>query len=203
MAATRTHRAVPEAGKARRTYETLVAATRTSIDETGTFSAETVAERAGVATATFYTYFSSKDDALAAAFDAVLRELNEETAGGLGIEALLDGSLVSLMRDLVRTVVHVFRDNALVFRLAVARLPESKTIRAVYRERQREGRALLERFLELGAAAGRIRSDAGADVATALLVTLQGYNNPLLLGRPRPAVLDELARPLVALLEPR
>ena len=55
----------PLGRKAGRTYDALVSATCQVIVATGGFSGETVAEKAGLATATFYAYFSTKEDALA------------------------------------------------------------------------------------------------------------------------------------------
>ena len=57
----------PSGRKAGQTYDALVNATCDVIVATGNFSGESVAEKAGMATATFYAYFSTKEDALAAA----------------------------------------------------------------------------------------------------------------------------------------
>lgn len=191
----------PDGGKARRTYDALVQATRSVIASTGTFSAETVAEHAGMSQATFYSYFPSKDEALAAALNLVLTDLDEAGAEALSIERLLDTDLRTVLREGVMAVLGVFRDNALVFRLALGRLPESKTIRDAYRRREKDGHAILRRFIELGQKAGAIR-DADADVlTTTLLVTLQGLNNPILLQRRgNDAAVEEIVSMLEALL---
>jgi AcrR family transcriptional regulator len=194
--------AVPAGRKAQRTHRALTRATHAVIAETGGFNADLVAERAGVAPATFYAYFPSKDEALAAAIDDVLTELIERTLEACSIEQLLDAGLRATIESAVDAVLDVFTSSALVMRLALARVPESRTIRHVYRDHQQEVTAGLRRFVELGIAAGRI---ADLDVATAtatLLVVLQGLNNPLLLGGRRDErVAAHLVDMLVRLLE--
>lgn len=204
MVARVVRQAVPEGRKAQRTRASLVAATRETIAATGAFSAEAAAARAGVAPATFYAYFASKDDALAAAFDEVLAELNARTAEALAVERLLDRGLAAVLGRAVRTVVDVFRTDALVFRLAVTRIPESAAVRRVYREREREGLAILRRFIRLAASAGRVRRDRPDVLANTMLVVLQGLNNPVVLRRRAgPEVVAEVAEMLEALLSPR
>lgn len=198
MALARSSLDPPAGGKARRTYDALVTATRDTVAATGTFSAETVAERAGMATATFYAYFSSKDDALAAAFDQVLHENNERLADALSIEALLDRGLEPLLENLAVVAIHAFKDNALMFRLALSRLSEHRTIRDAYRRRERDALEVIERFVQLGTAAGRLRAGDQQAMATALLVLLQGFNNPILLHRDDR---DPVVRELVVVLE--
>lgn len=174
--------AVPAGRKAQRTHRALTTATRAVIAKTGGFNADQVADSAGVAPATFYAYFPSKDEALASALDDVLTELNERTLAACSIERLLDAGLRATVESAVDAALDVFTSSALVLRLALARLPESRTIRHVYRDHQREATTALHRFVELGIAAGRI---ADLDVFTAtdaLLVVMQGLNNPLLLG---------------------
>lgn len=175
---------VPPPGKAQRTYRTLVAATRVEIaDNAGRFSGESVAQRAGMAPATFYTYFPSKDEALAAALDEVLAELVGSTIGVLTVEQLLDEGLRAVLHRAVTASVAVFTESALVLRLALARLPESRSIRDVYRHHQRHATTELERFIGLGRVAGKIReSDEIPTLTTVVLVLFQGINNPLLLG---------------------
>jgi AcrR family transcriptional regulator len=149
--------------------------------------------------ATFYSYFPSKDLALAAALDGILGDLNDAADGALDLERLLDTDLRTVLSGLASAVLDVFRDNLLVFRLALSRLPDSKEIRDVYRRRQSDGLAELRRFLELGRAAGRVRADRDLEtLATAVLVTLQGFNNPILLQRRDD---DPVVDALVAMLE--
>jgi AcrR family transcriptional regulator len=183
MSATRVPLKPPAGRKARETYDTLVRATRDELAKTGSFVAEEVATRAGMATATFYAYFSSKDDALAAAFDQVLDENNQRVAEALAIERLLDDGLEAVVRKALTAAIDGFRDNALLFRAAVARVPASKTLRDVYRQREREGLEVITRFLDLATSAGRIQAADRDTLATTLIVVLQGLNNPLVLHR--------------------
>jgi AcrR family transcriptional regulator len=171
---------VPAGAKAQRTYRTLVAATRTVIVETGRMSGESVAAAAGVAPATFYAYFPSKDEALAAALDEVLNEAVEGALAALDVVRLLEQGLRPLLEEAVEVTIATFARSARVMRLALARLPESETVRQVYREHQGHALELLRRFVLLGAAAGHLTDAEPEVVATALLVLLQGLNNPLL-----------------------
>lgn len=190
--------APPEGGKARRTYDALVLATRDTIAETGVFSIEEAAGRAKVSQATFYSYFSSKDMALAASLNSVLADLNEAAAVPLRVERLLETDLRTVLRELVLAVVHSFRRYVLVFRVAIARLPECKPMRDMFRERQDDAVAMFHRWITLGQAAGRVRHDDVDRLSTALLITLQGYNNPILL---RLADDDPVIEDLVDMLE--
>ena len=88
-------------------------------------------------------------------------------------------------------------------RLALARIPESRTVRHVYRDHQREGTYALQQVIGRAAAAGRVRADDPAGLTVAALVAFQGLNNPLLLGRRRDQrVVGHLVDMLVHLLEP-
>lgn len=193
----------PGTRKARTTYEAIIASTREILRTRGVLSPELIAEHAGVSPATFYTYFSSKDAVLAAAFDATLAAMTFDLDEVLSIEALLEDGLDTTMQALVRRIVRGFSHDARIFRLAISRLPESETIRQVYRHHEELILALLERFIRLGAAAGRIRRGGATDVmAAVLLVTIQGYQNPLILRPGSGPVTEELAGMLLALLRP-
>ena len=172
-----------EGTKAQRTYRSLVEATRAQIANTHGFTAELVAQRAGVAAATFYVHFPSKDDVLAAALDEVLSDLVTRTLDELKVERLLEVGLRGVLAQAASAALEVFRADAGVFRLALARLPESRAIRRVYRRHQELATADLMQFLKLGVAAGKV-APVDPDAATiALLVFFQGLNNPLLLQR--------------------
>ena len=195
--------AVPAGRRAQETYRALVRATRAVTSETGGFSAEEVAARAGMSPATFYAYFPSKDDALAAALDEVLGELVTRTLAPFQIENLLEHRLPRVIELAVAEALEVFRGSALVMRLALARLPESPTIRHVYRDRQTEAAAELRRFVRLGIAAKRLSAEDPEATTSALLVTLQGLNNPLLLQRGAKPVVAKIVESMVSLLDPR
>ncbi|MCG8590875.1 MAG: TetR/AcrR family transcriptional regulator [Proteobacteria bacterium] len=194
---------LPETGKARRTYEALLDATRAEIAESGSFRAEAVADRAGTSPATFYVYFPSKDDALHAVFSRALDELVELVRETLTVERLLEKGLSEVCRALVADACAFFTREALVFRLALAQLPQQRTLRASYREHQAIVADLYRRFLRLGQRAGQLRRGNIDTVATTLMVISQGFNNPLLVGRePNDRVQGELALVLERLLAP-
>lgn len=194
----------PPAGKAMRTHRALVEATRAELEAAGgRFSGEAVAARAGMAPATFYVYFPTKDDALAAALDDVLTELVDRTLAELTVEGLLEDGLAEVVDRAVQSALRLFRTSAAVFRVALARLPEHRGIREVYRHHQRHAQDDIERFVRLGASAGKLTADDPAVVATSLLVLFQGLNNPLLLQRRAGSdVVDHLIGVIVDLLSP-
>ena len=194
----------PPGGKPSRTHRSLVEATRAEIEASGgRFGAEGVAARAGMAPATFYSYFPSKDDALAAALDDVLAELVVGTFRELTVETLLEHGLEDVVDQTIHATLGLFRTSAVVLRVALARLPEHRGIRSVYRHHQQVAEEAIERFVRLGAAAGKLTADEPRVVALTLLVLFQGFNNPLLLQRvPDEAVIDHLAHVVVDLLRP-
>lgn len=192
-----------ERARAERTRQSLVLATRQVIASGGRLSGPAVAGQAGLSTASFYGYFASKYGALVAAADQVSAELNARIAAVLSVERLLDVGLGRLSRELLDAVTATLRENAAVIRLARARLAEDSELRAVFRERERECLAGLRRFIALGAAAGRIRDGDHPAMAAALLVTIQGYDNPVLLKLDDgDAAIGHLASMVDALLAP-
>jgi AcrR family transcriptional regulator len=193
---------VPATRKTRATYHRLVDAARDSVRRNGVLVPEVVAETAGVSPATLYTYFGSKDALLASAFDVALGEIGEEVARILSIEKLLDDGLESVSRRLVRTVVKHFTRDARVVRLAIARLPESPEMVEVYKRRSDEQLAMIGRFVRLGIAAGRLRTGDVSVLARAVMVQLQGLQNPLVLSPGAGPVVDEICRVVLALLAP-
>lgn len=186
-----------------RTGRRLVGATREEIAATGSFTAERVATRAGLSPATFYDYFPTKDAALAAAFASVLDDLVVFVDGAFGVERLLEEGLERWCGQIVREAAGFFGRHTLVFRSALARMPESKALRDTFREHERVVFDRYRRFLELGRRAGRIRGGDHEALARTLLVLTQGLNNPLVLGRePDDPVFEELGRTLCACLAP-
>ena len=171
----------PVGRKAGQTYDALVTATCEVIVATGSFSGENVAEKAGMATATFYAYFSTKDDALSAALDSVVRDLNAHVQPSMSIERLLDDGLRSVLHQVVTMMLANFRKNAPVYRLGLASLPESSRMRQIWRYHEQHAEDYTRRFVGLGMAAGRIRKGDLESTATLLLVILQGLNNHVLL----------------------
>ncbi len=190
----------PAGGKARKTYEALVAAARTEVNRSGVLRPDEVAGRAGVSTATLYTYFASKDDLVAAAFDRVLGDLEARIGSCLTIERVLDAGLRASVEGVVDAAIEGFGEDALVFRLALARLPEHRPIRDVYRAREAAVLATIVRFVELVIAAKRIPDGDAEAKAGALLVILQGCNNHFLLDGGSPRVAARLVDAAVAVL---
>jgi len=174
--------------KASQTHSRLLTATVEEICEKGTFAAETVAERSGTSTATFYVYFPSKDVALAAAFDAVLERMTDMVEDELQIEKLLTRDLEQVCHDFIGAALAYFRAHSLIFRLALAELPHSKPLRQSYRRVENKVLEQYANFITLGQKAGMVKKgDVGA-MATTLLILTQGLNNPVAIGRTSRAV---------------
>jgi AcrR family transcriptional regulator len=192
----------PTTRKARATYETIISSTREVLRSQGVLSPELIADQAGVSPATFYTYFSSKDAVLAAAFDATLEAMTKELDTALSIEGLLDNGLDATTHMIVRKVIRGFSHDARIFRLAISRLPDSELIRHVYRHHEESILTVVGRFLELGQAAGMIRKGETASMAAAFLVTIQGYQNPLILRPGSGPLIEELTAMVYALVRP-
>ena len=186
-----------------RTHERLVEATRAEIEATGSFTADRVAERAGTSTATFYSYFPAKRDALCAAFGVVMNELLEFCDRELAIDRFLENGLAPQSRHLAGAAAEFFRHNEHVFRAALVAMPESKALRKQYRDCERDALAIHERLIVLGQKAGLIRKAEPRPLARALLVLLQGLNNPAVLKtRSRDPLLEALGNAIFAFLRP-
>lgn len=171
--------------KAERTRATLAGSTRAELAAHASFTAERVALRAGTSAATFYAHFPTKDDALTAAFALVLDDLVRRTNAVLRVERLLDDGLEATCAALVAELVATFAADALVFRAALARMQDCRSLRELYRRSEAASLAHLEIFVTRGQAAGLVTTSPAAEVAELVLVLCQGVNNPRLL-RPRP-----------------
>jgi len=192
----------PHSRKAKATYGSLVDAARDSVKRAGILLPEAVAEAAGVSPATLYTYFSSKDALLAAAFDAAQGELGETLIAVLNIERLLEEGLESVSRRLVRAVIRRLSQDARVFRLALARLPESPELTEAYRRRDDEQLATIGRFIKLGQAANKVRDGNGSALSRALVVQLHALADPMVLNSAAGPVVEEIGRVVFELLSP-
>lgn len=192
----------PVSRKARSTYDSLLESSYEIIRATGALSPEDVTERAAVSTATFYTYFSSKDHAVAAAFDLGLGRLLTQLDQQMTVEALLDTSLAVVVTEATHTVFDSFRRDARLYRLAISRLGESPMVRAVYGAREAQILDFLTAFCRRGIVAGRIRDADPRVLAKVFLVTMQGYQNPTLVRSSDEEVLAELTSMLVWELSP-
>ena len=174
----RTRTAQPEAppplGKAARTRLRLVEAVRREIEDEGAISAEAVARRADSSPATFYNHFSSKDEAVLAAFDAAMADLVAFVETRLRVEAALEHGLTPFLRGWLTECVGFFRTNSLVFGAARALSPSSAELRRVFADRESEALVHYTRFVRLGQRAGLVRAGDPAALAEAWMLATQG-----------------------------
>lgn len=193
----------PMSQTTRRTHERLVRATREEIEATGSFSAERVALRSGHSVATFYCYFPTKVDALAAAFQLAMEDLLVFCEREFGVETLLEAGLETRCQQLTTATVRFFQKNRRVFRCALAAIPTNARLGEIYRASDRGSLKVMQRFVLLGQGAGLIREGDPKAIGRALLVLLQGLNNPAVLRtRARDPLRRELAATLHQLLTP-
>ena len=190
-------------GRAERTRRALAAAALARLRADGSFTTEEVATDAGVSLATVYNRFpEGRDGLMAEAFEAVLDRVVEVTRL-LEVERLLENGLEQVVADLVEGLVVVFEEETLVMRAALARLPESQSLRHAYRDHEAQALVSITRFIRLGQAAGRIARGDPDEMAVAVLVLGQGLNNPTLLGSSRrPQVVAQFSGLLTSMLSP-
>lgn len=192
----------PKSAKAQRTYDRLVKATMDEICESGGFTAETVSRRAQSSPATFFSYFPTKDDALAASFSLAMDDLVKTAERGLRIDDLLDNGLATVCDALTDDIIDYFSRYTLMFRAALVQLPQSVLIRATFRDHQARVLAHYRRFIELGQKSGFVRQGDPSTMADALMVMTQGLNNPILVAGHTAELRAEMARSLIAHLAP-
>jgi len=184
-------------GKAQRTRTTLIEATCEELSESGSFTAERVARRAGTSVATFYVHLPTKEVALVAAFERIMGELVSVVNEQLKVEKMLESGLDTLMYEFVEASIDFFSRRMLVMRSGLAALPESRELRQVYREHERLAFEGFLKFVSLGQSAGQIRPGDSEQLARTFLVLSQGLNNPLVLD---PEVRSSLPRELTIVL---
>ena len=170
----------PSSGRAARTRAELAQSAHDEFAHTGILNAAAIANRAGVSTATFYAYFDTHDDAVAAALDISLAAVVNIAERHFHIEALLERGLEAVIDDIIHDTYAVFLAETLVMRAALARLAHHRAIRDVYRRHEARCYDHLARQIDLGQKAGLLRDGDPARRATSLLVLMQGINNPLL-----------------------
>lgn len=156
--------------RSRRTRAALTASVRDRLCAQGGFTAEEVAGDAGCTVGTFWAHFSTKDDAVAAAFEQALDDLILVVEVTFS-EPPADNSNAWAAATVDR-LVDYFATNALLYRLAIARLPEHRPIRDAYRTAE-------HRTIDLAEAA-LAGPDRRAD-AEAIISFCQGLNNPIVL----------------------
>jgi AcrR family transcriptional regulator len=189
--------------KVERTRLRLVETVRAEIERGGGFTAEQVARRAETSPATFYNHFAGKDDALAAAFDGVMRDLVAHVETHLRIDRLLDLGIEAFARDWVLACVRFFRANCMTLRAAQAQVPVHEEMRRIFLSHESATLAIYQRFIELGQKARAVRSGDAHAMASALMIQNQGWNHPPVLRlEPGDALHEELAGSVVRHLSP-
>lgn len=193
----------PDVGKLARTRQKLLAAVRNEVAESGRFTADRVASRAGSSTPTFYNHFPNKDAALTAAYELLMDELVTLVDQKCRIEVLLDEGLEVLAARWIERTATFFRSNAPLFRIAQAAMKESKPLRTVFRSREAKIIGLYQRFVERGQAAGLLRQGDARAIAEVLTITAQSWNSPLVQRlEPGSALHTELIESVVRMLQP-
>lgn len=168
-------------GKRGRTRLALVDAVRKLIETAGDFTANQIAKQAGSSPATFYNHFESKEDAFDQAFAMLMDELVELVEDGLDIETVLEIGLEEFAAQWVLGCVQFFRENQVLFRSALARLPASAALEAAYHQSEQRAIGHCARFIRLGQAAKLMRDGDAEQMAQAMMVTAEGYINPAIL----------------------
>ena len=192
--------ATARTARSRRTRAALTAAERAELNRSGSVTADDVAANAGCSTATFYSHFATKDDALTAAFESVLDDLATLSGQLLDIELVRRRGLSSTIADMVDGQARFFRTEALIFRSAIARLPEHRPLRELYRAAESASLDRLCIFVAEGQRLDLLRPGNTRVMAETLLVLSQGINNPRVLRPDAGALRDELAQAIIAVL---
>lgn len=197
---TRARTATARTARSRRTRAALTAAVRSELNRSGSFTGDDVAGKAGCSAATFYSHFATKDDALTAAFESVLDDLAETSEELLDMELVRARGLATTIARMVDGQARFFRTEALIFRSAIARLPEHRPLRELYRAAESASLDRLRTFVAQGQQLGLLRPGNTAVMAETLLVLSQGINNPRVLRPDANELRARLARAIVAVL---
>ncbi|MEM1229812.1 MAG: TetR/AcrR family transcriptional regulator [Pseudomonadota bacterium] len=180
--------------KSRRTELRLVQAVRDEFAIAGGFSAAAVARRTGMSPATFYNHFPGKDEALLAAYVAMLDELVALVDEHCRIERLLALGLSGFFRDWLQAGIAFFAQNVALLRAGQVAMARSRPLREAYRHHEQ---AVLDRYqqlLQLGQAARVIRAGDSAAMSRVLLVQTESWYHPMVLRlEPRDELFHELA----------
>lgn len=188
-------------GKAARTRRRLQLCTLEVINETGGFTGELVAERAGVSTPTFYAHFATKDHAIEACLALCFERYDERMAKVQSVELLLDVGLQETLTRIVATMVAVNDEYVSLLRLARSRIQSSRLLRDQSRRQERAAFAATERFLTLAQAAGRVRADDATTLTATVRTVIQGLDTWIVRSHPTVAA-RELPLLLTRYLEP-
>lgn len=191
-------------GKLGRTRHMLVAAIRAEVAVSGNFTAELIAQRAGISPATFYNHFATKDEALMAAYVDLMHELETLVASHCHIERLLDIGVQQLVSDWLLDAAVFFCGNAALFRLAQAALERSKPMRDLFRQHEQRILHIYQRLIELGQTAQVIRAGDVVAMAQVVVVISEGWYHPLIQKlKPGSALHQEMTDVLTRMLCPQ
>jgi AcrR family transcriptional regulator len=157
-----------------------VTAIREEVAESGDFTAERVAQRAGASPATFYNHFAKKDDALVAAYASLMADLADSVSAQCRIEKLLDEGLEGFVANWLTSTAAFFSGNVSLFRLAQAAIERSRELRDLYRRQEENAIEAYQRLIELGQAAQVIREGDALAMAQVLVVITEGWYHPLI-----------------------
>jgi AcrR family transcriptional regulator len=171
-------------GKGARTRRRVQRATLEVIKETGEFTGELVAQRAGVSTPTFYTYFATKDHAIEACLALCFEDYEERMGRAESIEVLLELGLERTLTGVVATLIAINDEYRALLRLARGRIIASRLLREQSRIEERRAYEATKRFLSLGQAAGRIRAGDIDALTTTVRTVLEGLDSWTVRARP-------------------
>lgn len=163
-------------GKAARTRRLLQLRTLEVIAETGEFTGEVVAERAGVSTATFYSHFATKDHAIEACLAMCFEDYEARMEHVESIELLLDIGLQATLGKIVTTIAEINGEYRALLRLARGRIQSSHLLREQSRTEERRAFVATERLISLGQSAGRIRQGDTQLLAATVRTILDGLD---------------------------
>ncbi|MER5753746.1 TetR/AcrR family transcriptional regulator [Streptomyces sp. NPDC002088] len=171
-----TNRSSGPGGKAARTRRLLQCCTLDVIAETGEFTGEVVADRAGVSIGTFYSHFATKDHAIEACLAVCFEEYEKQTKQVESIEHLLDAGLEATLAAIVATITRLNGEYRGLLRLARARIQASHLLREQSRTEERRAFAATLRLIQLGQAAGRIRAGEPEVLTATVRTVLDGLD---------------------------
>ena len=191
----------PAPGKFERTRIKLISAIRAEIKVNGDFNAEQVARRSKSSAANFYNHFPTKDEAMIAAYDQMMIELESSVADKCQIERLLDEGVQPFMANWVLELSRFFAANSSLFKLAQAAMNQSKSLRDLFRTHEAEIIEIYRRFIELGQSAGQFRKGDQVTMAQMLIVFTESWNHSLVQKlKPSDPLHTELTQALVRIL---
>jgi AcrR family transcriptional regulator len=194
----------PRTVRSRRTRAAIIAAVRDELRRTGAFTANAVAEGAGCSPATYYAHFPSKDEALTAAFDSLLTDLQEFVGRVFAIASLRRRGLVGFARTTVAELVGYFQVETNAVRAGMAGVPENHQLLVAYKAAEDAIVGIVAEFLGQAESLGLLPGPDAKGRAAAVVVLIQGLNNPLVLrATPRDPIHNGMVAAMAAVLADR